>query len=173
MGERRRPGSMPLVARFPRVRGAWRSCPVIDPAKREAYPAFAADFEVLDRLVAPAFAELDETALREQNRHRRQQVVIALGSALITGLGGLQAALPGQRWPGVLLAVLAVILTATSRSAGEQSSLDTYLDARVKAERLRAMHFRYLSATGPYAGARREEALRRAVLAVQAGTEPE
>jgi hypothetical protein len=43
----------------------------------------------------------------------------------------------------------------------------------VKAERLRALYFRYLSRTGPYAREDRELALRRAVLAIEADKEPE
>lgn len=165
--------TVPLLARFPKLRTPAASRPVVPVDKRAGYPAFAADFEVLDQVVAPAFERFDVQALCDQNRYRRQQVFVLLGSAILTGLGGLQAVVPGQRWPGLLLAALGVLLATSSRWAGERSSLSTYLDARVKAERLRAVHFEFLSRTGRYAGDSRVPALRRAVIAVEAGKEPE
>lgn len=86
-----------LLNRFPRLRAPSDSRPVIPPDKRDAYPELAEDFAALDDQVAKVFTEYDEAALREQNRYRRQQVLILLGSALLTGLGGLQAVFPGQR----------------------------------------------------------------------------
>ena len=58
------------------------------------YPALVDDIGVLDQVVGPAFAESERAALRHQNRYRRQQVIILLGSAVLTGLGGLQAVFP-------------------------------------------------------------------------------
>lgn len=165
--------TVPLLARFPRLRTPAASWPVVPADRRAAYPGLADDFEVLDQVVTPAFERFDVQALCDQNRYRRQQVFVLLGSAILTGLGGLQAVVPGQRWPGLLLAALGVLLAASSRWAGERSSLATYLDARVKAERLRAVHFEFLSRTGRYAGPDRVPALRRAVIAVEAGKEPE
>jgi Protein of unknown function (DUF4231) len=125
---------------------------------RAAYPELAADLDVLDREVTPVFTECDLAALRAQNRYRRQQVLILLGAALVTGLGGLQAVFPAQRWPGFLLAVLGAALAASTRFARESESQEKYLSARVKAERLRGLYFLYLSATGRYAGPGREAA---------------
>ena len=88
------------------------------------------------------------------------------------GLGGLQAVMPDQRWPGIVLVVLGLVLTAVGRTAGELGTFERFLDERVKAERLRAMHFRYLSRTGRYAGPDRAILLERAVLAVKDGEEP-
>jgi hypothetical protein len=162
-----------LVARFPSWRAPTHSEPVISEEVSARYPEFQADFAVLSREVGPAFRDFDLGALREQNRYRRQHVVIVLGSALMTGLGGLQAVVPGQQWPGLVLAGLGIVLAASSRWARERSSQAAYLTARVKAERLRALHFRYLSRTGRYAGERREVELRRAVLAIRSGKELE
>ncbi|HEX8487481.1 MAG TPA: DUF4231 domain-containing protein [Propionibacteriaceae bacterium] len=162
-----------LVARFPTWRAPRRSPPVISPAVRERYPELEADFDVLAREVGGAFRDFDLQALREQNRYRRQHVVIVLGSALMTGLGGLQAVVPGQRWPGLVLAALGIILAASSRWAREHASQSAYLTARIKAERLRALHFRYLSRTGRFAGEGRDLEVRRAVLAIRAGRELE
>jgi hypothetical protein len=136
------------------------------------YPALAEDVAVLERLVGEEFATSDHAALVEQNRYRFQQVVLALGAALLTGLGGLQAVMPDQRWPGIVLVVLGLVLTAVGRTAGELGTFERFLDERVKAERLRAMHFRYLSRTGRYAGPDRAIVLERAVLAVKNGEEP-
>jgi hypothetical protein len=164
---------LPLVARFPKLRAVDLSRPVIPATQRTAYPDLAEDFTVLDRVVADAFAEYDSAALRDQNSYRRQQVFVMFGSALVTGLGGLQAAFSGQRWPGVLLMLLGAVLATSSRWAREDASLTGYLQARARAERLRALHFEFLSATGRYAGADRVDALRRAVLAIRAGKEPQ
>ncbi|MCK2218296.1 DUF4231 domain-containing protein [Actinomadura sp. ATCC 31491] len=159
--------------RFPAFRASVTSWPVIPSETRAAYPELVDDFEVLDRELTPAFTAYDGKALRDQNRYRRQQVLILLGSTLIAGLGGLQAVLPEQRWPSILVVVVGVALAASSRYAHESETLDSYLSRRVKAERLRAQYFRYLSRTGSFAGEDREIALRRAVLAIESNTEPE
>jgi hypothetical protein len=161
-----------LLARFPKLRAPAISTPVIPPGRRAPYPDLAADFAVLDREVAPAFADFDKKALRDQNRYRRQQVLVVLGSALVTGLGGVQAVFPGQRWPGVLLALLGIALAGSTQVAKEQASQSDYLDARVRAERLRGLNFQYLSRLGPYAAPDRDLVLRHAVLAIRAGKEP-
>jgi hypothetical protein len=161
-----------LLRRFPGT-GPPQSHPIVSPERRSAYPALAADFEVIDRVLTPVFEEYDKRALRSQYQYRRQQVVILLGSALVVGLGGLQAALSDQRWPGIALAIAGVVLAASSQFARERGWLNAYLDERVKAEALRSQCFRYLSRTGKYADDDRETVLRRAVLAIQHGKEPE
>ena len=161
-----------LLRRFPSLRAPGPSQPVLPADTATRYPALAEDVAVLERLVGEEFANSDHAALVEQNRYRRQQVVLALGAALLTGLGGLQAVMPDQRWPGIVLVVLGLVLTAVGRTAGELGTFERFLDERVKAERLRAMHFRYLSRTGRYAGPDRAIVLERAVLAVKDGEEP-
>lgn len=146
--------------------------PVLPADTRERYPALAEDVAVLEEVVGPVFARSDRAALIAQNRYRRQQVVLAVGAVLLTGLGGLQAVLSDQRWPGLVLIVLGLALTALGQTAGELGTFERFLDERVKAERLRAMHFRYLSRTGRYAGPDRAVVLERAVLAVKNGEEP-
>jgi len=161
-----------LLKRFPSLRRTATPQPVLPSDTAERYPSLADDIALLESVVGPAFAESDRAALIQQNRYRREQVVLTLGAAVLSGLGGLQAVLPHQRWPGLLLVALGLALTAVGRTAGEHGTLDEFLDNRIKAERLRAMHFRFLSRTGRYAGADREIMLRRAVLAVKAGEEP-
>jgi hypothetical protein len=163
---------LPLLTRFPKLTADDVSWPVIPPDRRAAYPALAEDFAVIDSVITPVFTKLDSAALRDQNRYRRQQVFILLGSALLSGLGGLQAVLSAQRWPGILLAALGALVATSSQWAREKGSLSRYLSTRARAERLRALHFEFLSAMGRYAGENRVEELRRAVLAIQAGREP-
>jgi Protein of unknown function (DUF4231) len=161
-----------MLVRFPKLRAPAVSWPVIPDDTRASCPSLVPDFQVLDREVTAAFVEADLAALRSQNRYRRQQVIILLGSAALTGLGGLQALFADQRWPGLLLAVLGVLLAATGRATRELDDLKGYLNERVKAERLRALHFLFLSRTGKYAGADRRANLQRAVVAIRFGKEP-
>ena len=163
-----------MLIRFPKLRppppsSSWA---VIAEDKRASYPSLMPDFETLDHVVAPAFAEADLAALRCQHRYRRQQVTLLLGSAAVSGLGGLQALLLDQRWPGALLSALGILLAATSRASRELDVLTEYLGQRVKAEQLRALHFRYLSRTGKYSGPDRETQLQRAVVDLRFGKEP-
>ncbi|GAA2478961.1 DUF4231 domain-containing protein [Winogradskya humida] len=166
--------SLSLLARFPRLGAPAASKPVIPEHVRERWPALAEDLAVLAEVVEPDFSAYDREALRKQNAYRRQQVLVLLGSAVVTTLGGIQALIPGQRWPGLVLAAAGVLLATSSQWARERATVDEYLQARVRAERLRALHFRYLARTGPYAGPAeaRLRALRHAVVAVKAGKEP-
>lgn len=161
-----------LVRRFPTWHSPGYSSPVIPPDKRGPYGLLADDFAILDAEVGRYFTDFDIEALQAQNRYRRQQVTVLIGSALVTGLGGLQAVFPGERWPGLALAVLGVAIGGFSQAFKDLDMKTDYLDARVKAERLRALHFLFLSRTGPYAGDDRVTALRRAVLAIRRGDEP-
>jgi hypothetical protein len=165
--------NLSLLARRPRLRNPATSHPVLPADAGGDYPALAEDMDTLEQVVGPEFTRYDLRALRDQNRYRRQQVLLLLGSAVVAALGGIQAALPDARWPGAALIVVSVLLATSSRWAGETGSLDSYLATRVRAERLRALYFRYLSRTGVYAGPDRIAALRRAVVAVRAGKEPE
>ena len=163
-----------ILMRFPRLRLRLRRAPspVMPADEARRFPALVDDIRILDQEVGPAFAASERAALVTQNRYRRQQVIILLGSALLAGLGGLQAVFPMQRWLGLVLVVLGILLTGVSQAAGELKTLDCFLTERVKAERLRAMYFRYLSRTGRYRGDDRINVLRRAVLAVESGEEP-
>lgn len=145
---------------------------MIPPDLRAAYPALQADFAVLDDVVGGPFAESDRVALVEQNRHRLFQVIILVGSALLSGAAALQGVFPDQRWPGIAAAALGLVLAGLGQIAGELGTLAAFQTSRTKAERLRALHFEFLSRTGRYGGPDRETALRRAVIAIEAGKEP-
>lgn len=161
-----------LLVRFPSIWKKSVSYPVIPPEEAKNYPALAEDIAYVNEVVAARFAESDRAALAYQNRFRRQQVIILLGTAVLSGLGGLQAVFPDQRWPGILLVLLGLVLTFVGRAAGELGTLEAFLNERVKAERLRSAQFRFLSRTGRYRGADRQLVLRRAVVAIKAGEEP-
>lgn len=158
-----------LLARFPSRRTARQFWPVIPENERAAYPALADDFAVLDEVVAPPFRELDLAALDHQYRHRRQQVVVLLGSALLSGVAALEVAFPEQSFLGLVVAVLGVVLAWSSRLAEELKMLPAFLAARIRAEQLRSLHFQFLARTGPFAGSDRRTALELAVADVQAG----
>ena len=133
-----------ILRRFPRLRAPSRRSvsPVLPPDQARRFAALADDIRILDEEVGPAYAMSERAALVAQNRYRRQQVTILLGSALLTGLGGLQAVFPTQPWLGLVLVVVGILLTGVSQAAGELKTLDCFLTERVKAERLRAMSFR-------------------------------
>ena len=146
--------------------------PVLPPGAAEAHPALGDDIRLLDEVVGPEFRRADSAALLHQHRYRRQQVLIILGSTLVTGLGGLQAVVSDRTWPGIVLLVLGAGVTWLSTAAGELKYLDEFRTERMKAERMRSMYFRFLSRTGRYAVPDPEGVLRRAVLAVKRGEEP-
>jgi hypothetical protein len=161
-----------LLVRFPSWRPPQRSWPPITPDAVTDYPELADDISTVDQVVGSAFQEADLAAQRHQNRYRRQQVIILLGSALLSGLGGLQAVFPEQRWPGLLLALVGALLAVLSSAVNDLKALDSFMTERVKAERLRSACFRFLSRTGLYTRDDRVSVLRRAVLSIRAGEEP-
>lgn len=161
-----------LLRRFPTMRSRATSEPVLPDDVAENYPALAEDIAVLEAEVGRAFAKADQEALRNQNTYRRQQVVLILGATLLSGLGGVQAALSSQSWPGIALTALGLALGVLGQTAGELQTFERFLDERIKAERFRAMYFRFLSRTGRYAGGDRATVLARAVVSVEKGEEP-
>lgn len=153
-------------------RSPTNSPPVIPDEKRKEYPALAEDFAILDKVVSDAFHKSDLAALRHQNRYRNQQLLVLIGAVVTSGLGGLQALLQDQRWPGILLAAFGAALAISSKATSELGAQKAYLAERMKAERLRALHFRFLSRTRRYVGADRVANLRLAVIDIEAGREP-
>lgn len=171
-GPRARRWPPALLKRFPRLRVRAESTPVVPVEVRSAYPALQADLAVLDDVVGRSFADSDRAALVEQNRHRLFQVLILLGAAVLSGAAALQGVFPDQRWPGIFAAVLGLLLATLGQIAGELGTLAEFQSSRMRAERLRALHFQYLSRSGLYGGPNRDTALRRAVIAIEAGKEP-
>jgi hypothetical protein len=113
------------------------------------------------REVFPYFAECDQEAIGEQQRYRLFVVAAMIGGFVTTVFGALQAALPAEWWPGVVVATVGAWTTAVTTIARRQGALDSYLRARLRAERLRSLYVGYVAtAPGIDAGAR-HEALRR------------
>lgn len=166
-----------ILRRFPSFR-RWRdpeSGPPVPPAKQAAYPELADDFQLLDEELVPTFVQLDRLALREQNRHRRQQVILIVGAFLATIFAAVQATLEGQAWPGVVTGLLALAISGFTTVVRQRGSQRTFLDARVKAERLRGLYFAYLAGVGDFGGDPdgRRSALTAGVAAVKHGREPQ
>jgi hypothetical protein len=162
-----------IIRRFPRLRYAPSSPPLVPPANRDAFPDLADDFAFLDRELMPTFAELDLRAQREQNRYWRQQVCLVAGALLISVFGALQAGLRAQVWPGLAVGLLAAAMGAVTATARQRDVQGAYLTARMKAERLRGLYFTYLTGLDAYGdpGSRRK-ALIADVAAVKRGEEP-
>lgn len=141
-----------LLARFPRVTNdAFVSAPIIEPDGQAAFPEFAEQFAVLDEEIAPRFAAHDLAAQNAQNRYYLEQIALLVGAVAATIAGVLQASLPGEHWPGIVVSVVAALLawfTARSR-AGRSQKL--WMDARLRAELLRREYFLYLGQQGRYA----------------------
>ncbi|GAA1297286.1 hypothetical protein GCM10009634_53000 [Saccharothrix xinjiangensis] len=136
--------------------------PVVDPGCVLDYPLLADAIHDADQLVAPALHECEVAALRARER-ARLLVALALAAGFATTvLAALQLWLRHVPWPGVLLAAsgaVAAVLTVLARS-GEDP------DARVRAERLRALYFDHLAAPPAADDAEREDRARELAAAV-------
>jgi hypothetical protein len=160
-----------LLRRFP-LPTELRSEPVVSSQLRSRYPALTADFQVLDEVVAKPFEQSDRDALRNERAHRAAQLLIIVGSALVSVLGAFEAAFAEQRWWGIAVAVAGVLVAGVSRFGRERDSLAEFLRARIQAERLRGEYFWFLARIAPYDGDDRVRALRHAVADIRRGHEP-
>jgi hypothetical protein len=145
----------------------------VPPEDRSEFDALSEDLEFLDDQLMPAFAELDRAARREQNRFRRQQVALLTGGVATSAFGALQAGLERETWPGLVVALLAAATTSISWTTRQRGSLRIYLEARVKAERLRSTYFMFLGRVGDFGDAStRNSELKRSVASIKHGREP-
>jgi len=143
---------MQLFKRFPTLR--WRAKVdehLVPPAVRANYPTLADDFSLLEQMLVPHFRALDNEALRAQYRFRLEQVVMIFGGALASVLGAIQVALIKTVWPGIVEAVLTVILAAIAQRARAWNAQKRYFTNRLAAETLRSVYFKFLGRLGPYA----------------------
>lgn len=141
-----------LFKRWPYLR--WRPKEgeqIVPPEAKANCPAFADDFELLERELMPHFRELDNEALRAQNQFRLEQVALIFGGALATALGAVQAALTNAVWPGIVEAALAAGLAAVALRARALKAQEHYFTNRLKAETLRGEYFLFLGQVGRYA----------------------
>lgn len=109
------------------------------------YPTLAGDLATLQDTVIPLYRECDIEAAVEQNRHRRQQVILIVGGLLTSSFGAVQAALAHQVWPGIVVSSVAAATTAFASVGRQSGALDAYLASRLRAERLRSTYFNYLA----------------------------
>lgn len=164
-------GGLVLFKRRPYLR--WRpkeGQQIVSPEARADHPAFAEDFEWLERELVPHFRDLDNEALRAQNQFRLEQVALIFGGALAIALGTVQAALIDAVWPGIIEMVLTAGLAAVVLRVRALKAREHYFTNRLKAETLRGEYFLFLGRIGPYADDRhRAQHLIRRVAEVKAG----
>jgi hypothetical protein len=124
---------------------------LVSPELRDAAPALAEDFGILDRELLPEFHELDEGALRAQNTFRLTQILVIVGGAIATLLGAVQAALGGGVTEvGIAEAFVAGMLAAAVTYVRGRQAQREYFTTRLKAEQLRSEYFLFLARVPPY-----------------------
>jgi Protein of unknown function (DUF4231) len=156
-GRRRRVPA--LLRRLPIVNRPVETSIVADEAKTE-FPQLREDLDFLDEWLLPRFKECDLKAQREQNRHRRQQLLLVAAGSLGAVLGAVQAALDHVKWPGLLVTLLAVLSAVFAQQVQHGQALPRYLDERARAERLRSVYFQYVVRVDRYGGRDRRQRLR-------------
>jgi hypothetical protein len=115
------------------------------PNSASRYPALQQRLDDVESVIYPSFASCDQEAQVEQNRYRWFTVLAILGGLLTTTFGAVQAWLQSVAWPGVVVATLGAATSAITTVARRQGSLDNYLSARIRAERLRSLAFEHLA----------------------------
>ena len=123
---------------------------IIQADVRNQFPTLQTDFGVVDMQVLPDFQDLDNKALIAQNQFRWQQIILIVGGVITAALGGLQAALPDDKWPGITEGIIAALLTAVGFIAQSLGSQKKYYSNRLKAELLRGEYFLFLGKLGTY-----------------------
>jgi hypothetical protein len=156
---RRRNRRPALLARFPRL--FWRSSvddqwpddwPVVSPEHLEEYPALSADLALWREQLESRFRKLDHRAQILQNQFWRQHVALIIGGLVATSLGAIQAALgAGVVGLAVAQAVLTGLLAGLTVVIRSRRAQQGYLEARLRAERLKSEFFLFLGRVGDYA----------------------
>lgn len=134
--------------------------PLVDPGFVVAYPLLADAIHDANQVVAPAFHALDTEAAREQNRYRLLTVLAIAGGFATTAFGALQTWLRDTPWPGVLVVAGGAFAAVITIVARKRESLDRFLTARYRAERLRALYFAHLAAPAPATEEARQDRVR-------------
>jgi hypothetical protein len=166
------PRRIPLFKRWPSLRSKFKPEPLFGDDRKTGYPALRSELETIADVIDPAFQEFDVGARRAQNSFWRQQVALITVTALTTAFGSVQAAYRHQIWPGIVVAVLGVLAAAVAGLGEERAAQRTYLEQRVKAERLRALAFVFLAELPPFTGDDRRAKLASAVTDIRGGREP-
>ncbi|MGZ4604076.1 MAG: DUF4231 domain-containing protein [Kineosporiaceae bacterium] len=146
--------------------------PIVDRDAADEFPELREDLNFLAEKLVPEFVECDLAALREQNRHRRQQLLLVAAGSTGAVLGAVQAAFDDVRWPGLLVALVALLSAVFAQRVQHGRALPRYLDERAKAERLRSIYFQYLVGAKRFTGVGRRQRLRDDVAALLSETSP-
>src|SRR5262245_20569536 len=119
--------------------------PPLSVADAGRYPLLRSRVAEAERVIYPAFAQWDLKASREQNLHRWYSLLAIVGALLTTTAGAAQVWLQSVTWPGVAVAGFGAMTSALTTVARRQGTLHNFLDARTRAERLRALYFNHLA----------------------------
>jgi hypothetical protein len=142
-----------LTSFLPQLWGLRPQWPILAEKYQQQFPELEDDFRVLRDELEPVFAELDRAALAGQNTYRLVNLLLITGGAAATALGAVQAAAAGGRfWLGIAEAVLTGLLAPLAIAARSGKAHRAYFTNRLKAERLRAEYFVFLTRAGDYAG---------------------
>jgi hypothetical protein len=136
---RRRRDAPAVLRRLPIVNTPVAS-PIVPRDARAQFPGLSDDLDFLEEWLVPCFTQCDLRAQREQNRHRREQLLLVGAGSLGAVLGALQAAFADVKWPGLLLTLVAVLSAVFAQRVQHGQSLSVYLDERARAERLRSLY---------------------------------
>jgi hypothetical protein len=140
--------------------------PLVDPATNASitvddavarWPLLTTELRDLEEVLVPVYQECSLAVGLEQNRHRRQQVLLLVGGLLTAAFGAVQAALSDSVWPGIVVAGVAAATSAVASIGRESGALDAYLSYRLRAEKLRSTYFTYLTRAEPASDTERRE----------------
>jgi hypothetical protein len=147
----RRESLLDLFRQFPRFRPLHSGAePLVPASELEKYPTFANDFRILDEVLVPVYATLNEEAVTQQNLYRWMYIFLILGGALATILGIIRLAFDVEVI-GLAGAIVAATLGCISLALRSLPYHKRYLNARLAAEQLRGEYFLFLGRIGPYA----------------------
>ena len=149
-----------LFRRLPKLCYHPASSPIAMLADCDEFPDLRDDLHFLAEVLQPQFEKCDIEALREQNRYRRQQLVLLAGGTIGAILGALQAAFDKVTWLGWLVVAITLFLVFFMRTTGRRHALQHYAEQRTRAERLRSLYFQYVTRVDRYTGQTRKERLR-------------
>jgi hypothetical protein len=161
-----------LIVRFPQPfwwrpdpRSAWPAdWPVVPSGAEAHYPQLAPDLRVWQKELEEPFRLLDHQAQLLQQRFWRQRTTLIVGGLLATTLGAFQASQgDGNLHLAVVQALVTGFLTGVAAFMTGMKAQAGYLDARLRAERIKSEFFLYLARAGDYAGADRLPRLRHTV----------
>jgi hypothetical protein len=125
---------------------------VVSPEHLEEYPALSADLALWREQLESRFRKLDHRAQILQNQFWRQHVALIIGGLVATSLGAIQAALgAGVVGLAVAQAVLTGLLAGLTVVIRSRRAQQGYLEARLRAERLKSEFFLFLGRVGDYA----------------------